>query len=126
MNDRSTKKKIVSYISKYIDSAIISKPTQGNLISDHYVISVDILVSPFIFSNHVKHYRNISKINPQFFINSVYAYISIHNTSLANYIFYDNFNDALRYSLGAHSPLIYSPILINFISMELLPKKLLN
>ena len=34
------------------DSAIISKPTQGNLISDHYVISLDILVSPFIFNNH--------------------------------------------------------------------------
>ena len=42
------------------------------------------------------------------FINSVYAYISIHNTSLANYISYDNFNDELRYSLDAHSPLIIS------------------
>ena len=42
------------------------------------------------------------------FINSVYAYISIHNTSLANYISYDNFNDALRYTLDAHSPLIIS------------------
>ena len=90
------------------DSAIISKPTQGNLISDHFVISFDILVSPFIFSDHVKHYRNISKINLQLFINSVYAYISIHNTSLANYISYDNFNDALRYYLDAHSPLIIS------------------
>ena len=88
------------------DSAIISKPTQGNLISDHYVISFDILVSPFILSDHVKHYRNISKINLQLFINSVYAYISIHDTSLANYISYDNFNDALRYSLDAHSPLL--------------------
>ena len=40
------------------------------------------------------------------FINSVYIYISINDTSLANYISYDNFNDALRYSLDAHSPLI--------------------
>ena len=88
------------------DSAIISKPTQGNLISDHYVISFDILVSPFILSDHVKHYRNISKINLQLFINSVYAYISIHDTSLPNYISYDNVNDALRYSLDAHSPLL--------------------
>ena len=90
------------------DSAIISKYTQGNLISDHYVISFDILVSPFIFSEHVKHYRNISKINLQLFINSVYAYISINNTSLVNYISYDNFNDALRYSINVHSPLIIS------------------
>ena len=90
------------------DSAIISKPTQGNLLSDHYIISFDIRVSHFIFSDHVKHYRKISKINLQLFINSVYAYISIHNTSLANYISYDNLNDALRYSLDAHSPLIIS------------------
>ena len=41
------------------DSAIISKPTQGNLISDHYVISFYILVSAFMFSDHLKHYRNI-------------------------------------------------------------------
>ena len=87
-------------------SAIISKPSQGNLISDHYVISFDILVSPFIVSYNVKNYRNISKINLQLFINSVYAYISIHNTSLANYISYDNFNYTLRYSLDVHSPLI--------------------
>ena len=45
------------------DSAIISKPTQGILISEYYVISFDILVSPFICSDHVKHHRNISKIN---------------------------------------------------------------
>ena len=32
------------------DSAIISKPNQGNLISDHYVISFDIMFSHFIFS----------------------------------------------------------------------------
>ena len=90
------------------DSAIISKPIQGILISEYYVISFDILVSPFIFSDHVKHYRYISKINLQFFINSVYAYISIHNTSLDNYISYDNFYDALRYSHDAHSSLIIS------------------
>ena len=89
------------------DSAIISKPTQGNLISDHYIISFDILISPFIFSDHVKYYRNISKINLQLFINSVYVYIYIHNTFLANYISYSNFNDALRYYLDTHSPLTF-------------------
>ena len=46
-----------------------------------------------------------SKINLQLFINSVYAYISIHDTSLANYISYDNCNDALRYSLDAQCAL---------------------
>ena len=34
--------------------------------------------------------------------------MSFYNTSLANYISDDNFNDALRYSLDAHSPLIIS------------------
>ena len=89
-------------------SDIISKPTQDNLISDHYVIYFDILISFFIFSDNVKHYRNISKINLQLFINSVYSYISFHNTFLANYISYDNINDALQYSLDVHSPLIIS------------------
>ena len=66
------------------DSAIVSKPTQGNLIFDHYVMSFDIIVFPFICNDHVKHYRNISKINLQLFINSIYSYISFHNTSLDN------------------------------------------
>ena len=68
----------------------------------------DILVSPFIFSDHVKYYRNISKINLQLFIISVYVYIYIHNTSLSNYISYGNFNDELRYSLDTYSPLTIS------------------
>ena len=53
-------------------SDIISKPTQGNIIVDHYIISFDILISPFIFSNHLKHYKNI---NLQLFVNSIYSYI---------------------------------------------------
>ena len=96
----------INLIIIHLDSAIISKPIKGNLISDHYVISFDpIFVSTFIFSDHLKHYRNISKINLQLIINSVYAYISIHNISLANYIYYDNFNDTLRYSLDAQCAL---------------------
>ena len=47
-------------------------------------------------------------ISVYIYIHSVYSYISFHNTSLANYISYNNFNDALRYSLDTHSPLIIS------------------
>ena len=66
---------------------IISKPTQGNINSDHHVIYFDILVSPFIFNEHAKHYRNISKINLQLFVNYVYTYISLHSTHVLKYIF---------------------------------------
>ena len=45
------------------DVAIISKATQCNLISDHCVISFDILVSHFICSDYIKYYKTISKIN---------------------------------------------------------------
>ena len=82
------------------------KPTQGNLMSDHYIIYFDILVSSFIFSDHVK---NTTELIQKLINNcSSILYISFHNTSLANYISYDNFNDALRYSLDAPSPLIIS------------------
>ena len=70
------------------------------------VLSQEVLSCPSDYLTNLSIFFIIIPI--QLFINFVYTYISIHNTSLANYIFYDNFYDALQYFIDAHSPLIIS------------------
>ena len=94
-------------ISPY-SSDIVSSPSQSFLISDHFVVTFELILPPSIFPRPERSFRKISAINIPSFVNSIFSRFDNPQSLLVVDSLYDNFNAAISNSLEIFAPVIKS------------------
>ena len=89
-------------------SDIVSSPSQSFLISDHFVVTFELILPPSTSPRPDRSFRKISAINIPSFVNSIFSRLDNPQSLLVVDSLYDNFNAAISNSLEIFAPVIKS------------------
>ena len=89
-------------------SDIVSSPSQSFLISDHFVVTFELILPPSTSPRPERSFRKISAINIPSFVNSIFSRLYNPQSLLVFDSLYDNFNAAISNSLEIFAPVIKS------------------